>query len=181
MEWPQFIQYAAPGSNFDGDMFDTVRAAYEGEERFKFDWPRLTWIMVFQFPVINAISTLITEVTEVEGTYCNGNFNPKFGYLWATVIQSITLGAAIAAIWRFYKRMTKRLRARRGLAKLVGFKALVGLIWTQQVLLSCFLLRDCWGKADESGRSSSASSSTTKCSSLARGSPTSISCTVYRV
>jgi hypothetical protein len=122
-------------------MFDTVRAAHEGEERFKFDWPRLTWIMVFQFPVVNAISTLITEVTEVEGTYCNGNFNPKFGYLWATVIQSVTLGVAIAAIWRFYKRMTKRLRARRGLAKLVGFKALVGLIWTQQVL--CFLASFC--------------------------------------
>ena len=89
--------------------------------------------MVFQFPVVNAISTLITEITEVEGTYCNGNFNPRFGYLWATVIQSVTLGVAIAAIWRFYKRMTKRLRARRGLAKLVGFKALVSLMWVQQV------------------------------------------------
>ena len=62
-------------------MFDTVRAAHEGEEQFKFDWPRLTWIMVFQFPVVNAISTLITEVTEWEGTYCTGDFNPKFGEL----------------------------------------------------------------------------------------------------
>jgi hypothetical protein len=114
-------------------MFSTVHAADEGENVLNFDWPRLTWIFVFQFPVVNAISTIITEATEVAGTYCNGNFNPKFGYLWATVIQSVTLGFAIGSIWRFYKRMKQRLRARRGLAKLIGFKALVSLMWTQQV------------------------------------------------
>jgi hypothetical protein len=114
-------------------MFNTVQAADESDKKLDFDWPRLTWIFVFQFPVVNAISAIITEATEVTGTYCNGNFNPKFGYLWATIIQTLTLGAAISSVLRFYKRMKQRIKARRGLAKLIGFKATVSLMWTQQV------------------------------------------------
>ena len=62
-------------------MFNMVQAADESDNKLDFDWPRLTWIFVFQFPVVNAISTIITEATEVTGTYCNGNFSPKFGYI----------------------------------------------------------------------------------------------------
>ena len=116
-------------------MFSTVHAADESDSKLDFDWPRLTWIFVFQFPVVNAISAVITEGTELAGTYCNGNFNPKFGYLWATIIQSLTLGAAVTSVLRFYKRMKRRIKARRGLAKLIGFKATVSLMWIQQVRL----------------------------------------------
>ena len=127
-----YMQYAAPGGTFDDATFDAVKNAHEGE-RLDFDWPRITWIMVFQFPVTELVAVIIQEATEAAGAYCVQSLSPRFGHLWVTIISSLGVGLAVVSILRFYGRMKNRMKVRRGLAKLVCFKLIVFLRFIQTV------------------------------------------------
>jgi hypothetical protein len=128
-----FLQYSAPGRKFGDEMFEMVTDSDEQESVHKFDWPRITWIFVFQAPVFGLIQVLIIEITEATNTYCSGSFNPKYGSIWVTLINTFSLGAAIGALWKFYLHIKQRVRSRHGLSKVICFKAMVGIRWLQQV------------------------------------------------
>jgi hypothetical protein len=49
------------------------------------------------------------------------------------IIHSVGIVVAVLAIFRFYGRMKTLMKARRGLAKLVCFKVIVGLRFIQTV------------------------------------------------
>ena len=112
-----------------------VRAAEEGQAT-KFDWPRITWILVFQYPVTELIAVIILEATEAADDYCTTSMSPKFGHIWVEIIRSLGVGLAVTSILRYYKRMKSRMSVRRGLAKLVSFKAIVFLHFIQTVSLA---------------------------------------------
>ena len=59
-----FIQYAAPTGTFDDDTLAAVRSA--GEE-VSFNWPKIGWIFVFQYPIVEILCVAIQEATEVTG------------------------------------------------------------------------------------------------------------------
>jgi hypothetical protein len=129
-----YIQFAAPASiTFGEDMFDAVKAQQEAGTKGKGNWPRNTWIAVFQYPIVEIIAIIITEATEAAGTYCASSLRPRFGHLWAMLIHSVGIVVAVLAIFRFYGRMKTLMKARRGLAKLVCFKVIVGLRFIQTV------------------------------------------------
>lgn len=127
-----YLQYAVPGGTFDQETFDAVKAAEEGDAA-GFDWPRITWIFVFQYPVLETVAIIIQEATQATGNLCVQSLEPKFGHLWVEIISSIGVGAAVMSILRFYGRMKNRIKIRRGLAKLVCFKLIVFLRFVQQV------------------------------------------------
>nr|XP_023907875.1 transmembrane protein 184A-like [Quercus suber] len=96
-----YIQYAAPGGTFDHETLEAVKAAEEGTE-VSFDWPRLTWIFVFQYPLTEMLSIIILEATQAAGRYCEQSLNPKFGHLWVTIISSVGVAGAVLSILRFH-------------------------------------------------------------------------------
>ncbi|KAK4507406.1 hypothetical protein PRZ48_001141 [Zasmidium cellare] len=133
-----YFQFAVPGGTFDNDTFEAVKAAEEGKA-LNVDWPRITWVFVFQYPLTELVALIILEATQAAGRYCVQSLNPKYGHIWYTIIQSIGVGACVLAILRFHGHMKNRMKVRRGLAKLVCFKLIVFLRFIQSTVFSILL------------------------------------------
>ena len=98
--------------------------------------------MVFQFPVVMVFVSLLTEITEATGSYCATSSKPYFAHIWVSIITALTTGAAVMSVLKFYKNLKTRVGQRKPMAKLIAFKAIVGLTWLQNVCThfstSCF-------------------------------------------
>lgn len=135
-----YIQFATPSGTFGEDMFNAMQQAEESETPSGKNWAKFSWIAVFQFPVTDILAIIILEATEASGTYCANSLSPKFGHLWSQIIRTVGVGAAVLAIFRFYGRMKKLMKARRGFSKLLCFKLIVGVrflqTWIFNILIS---------------------------------------------
>lgn len=131
------MQYAAPSGTFDEETFQAVKAAEESETNF--NWPKIAWITVFQYPLVEAICVAVQDTTEAAGVYCFQSLKPVYAHLWVEIFQSISIGACVFAILRFRGRMKKLMKVRRGFAKLTCFKLIVFLRFTQQWAFSLLL------------------------------------------
>lgn len=131
-----FIQYAAPTGTFDDDTLDAVRSA--GAES-TFNWPKIGWIFVFQYPVVEILSVAIQEATEATGTYCLDSLNPKYAHLWIEILESISIAFCVTTILAFRNRFKDLMKVRRGLAKLLCFKAIVFIRFSQSWVFSILL------------------------------------------
>lgn len=132
-----YVQFAAPaavtkGTTFGDDVFETIKAKQETGST-KRNWPRASWIAVFQYPIAQFVAIVILEATEAAGTYCESSLKPKYGHFWVSVIQSVGVTIAVFSIVRFYGRMKVLMKARRGLAKITCFKAMVAVRFIQTV------------------------------------------------
>lgn len=127
-----YVQFAVPSGTFGEELFEAMKAKQE-VEKGKHNWPRVTWIAVFQYPVVDLIAIIVLEATEAAGTYCESSLRPKYGHFWYSVISSVGITIAVLSIVRFYARMKGLMKARRGLAKIVCFKAIVGVRFLQSV------------------------------------------------
>ncbi|KAF2717476.1 hypothetical protein K431DRAFT_210915, partial [Polychaeton citri CBS 116435] len=132
-----YLQFAAPASTFGEEMFEAVRAAEEHHTGF--DWPRITWIFVFQYPLTQLLATIITLATVAAKTYCAQSLSPRYGHLWAEIINSVGVGAAVLAVFRVYGHVKMIMKARRGLAKLVCFKIIVFISFVQTWIFNILL------------------------------------------
>ncbi|KAK5131549.1 hypothetical protein LTR08_000876 [Meristemomyces frigidus] len=135
-----YVQFAVPGGTFGNEMFEAVKAAEEGTT-LGFDWPQIIWVFVFQYPITELVSVLILEATEAANDFCSQSLSPKYGHLWVMLISSVGVGVAVVSIFRFYGRMKGMMKVRRGLAKLVCFKALVLIRFLQTWIFSLLLSR----------------------------------------
>ncbi|KAK4541397.1 hypothetical protein LTR36_007998 [Oleoguttula mirabilis] len=133
-----YLQFAAPGGTFGPEMFEAVKDADEGT-RLGFDWPQITWLFVFQYPVTELIATIILEVTEALDDFCSQSLSPQYGHLWQLLISSVGVGCAVGAILKYYGRMKAMMKVRRGLAKLVCFKLIVFVRFVQAWVFSILL------------------------------------------
>lgn len=133
-----YVQFAAPSSStFGEELFDAVKAQQEAGTKGKGNWPRNTWIAVFQYPIVEIIAIIILEATEAAGTYCSSSMRPRYGHFWSMIIHSVGIVIAVLSIFRFYGRMKALMKARRGMAKLACFKVIVGLRFIQTVSDPC--------------------------------------------
>lgn len=134
-----YIQFAVPSGTFGEDMFEAMEAATEVSTKSKSrNWPKTSWILVFQYPLTALLSVLVLEGTLATGKYCVNSLKPEFGHLWTMIINTVGLVLCVMTIFRLYKRMKFTMKARKGLAKLVCFKGIVflRLIQTVSVLAS---------------------------------------------
>ena len=132
-----FIQYAAPTGTFDDDTLATVREAEEGETGF--NWPKIGWIFVFQYPIVEILCVCIQEATEATGTFCLNSLSPKYGHLWVEIIESFSIGACVYTILQFRNRFKSLMKVRRGLSKLLCFKGIVFIRFVQTWIFSLLL------------------------------------------
>ncbi|KAK3112050.1 hypothetical protein LTR53_012071 [Teratosphaeriaceae sp. CCFEE 6253] len=132
-----YVQYAAPSGTFNDDTFAAVKAAEEIGSNF--DWPRISYIFVFQYPNVEILCVMIIEASEATGTYCTNSLDPWFGHLWVQILQSIGIGFCVVAILKFRGNMKQRMKVRRGLAKLGAFKIIVAIRFMQAWIFSLLL------------------------------------------
>ncbi|KAK3111772.1 hypothetical protein LTR53_012637 [Teratosphaeriaceae sp. CCFEE 6253] len=132
-----YVQYAAPSGTFNDDTFAAVKAAVEIGSNF--DWPRISYIFVFQYPIVEILCVMIIEASEATGTYCTNSLDPWFGHLWVQILQSIGIGCCVVAILNFRGNMKQRMKVRRGLAKLGTFKIVVAICFMQAWIFSLLL------------------------------------------
>ena len=114
-----FIQYAAPSGNSDDETFAAVKAAEQTETSF--NWPKISWIFVFQYPIVEILCVAIQEATEATGHYCLNSLDPEFAHLWVELIESFSIGACVFVILQFRGHMKELMKMRRGLSKLAAF------------------------------------------------------------
>ncbi|KAF7362162.1 hypothetical protein MVEN_00562300 [Mycena venus] len=95
---------------------------------------------VLQYCVIRPTTTLAAVVLNYIGWYCDGSFNPQFGYVYITVIVSISVSIAMYCLIQLYMPIAVYLAPQKPLLKLFAIKAVVFLTFWQSTLLSCLSL-----------------------------------------
>lgn len=129
-----YIQYTAPRATFGKDMFAAVAEAGGNATGANGpNWPKVSWIMVFQFPFLEIFAVIIAEGTTATATYCVTSLSPKFGHLWYLVLRTVGVVLAVLAIFKFYGRTKPLMKPHRGFWKLVCFKLIVFLRFIQTV------------------------------------------------
>ncbi|KAI8077998.1 organic solute transporter Ostalpha-domain-containing protein [Gilbertella persicaria] len=58
-------------------------------------------ILVFQFPIWNIISALVSIFAQIKGVYCDGVFSVHGAYTYLTVIQFISLSIILMALFTY--------------------------------------------------------------------------------
>lgn len=131
-----YIQFAVPDSDFNEGMFQAMHEVAQREGQGQAGgWPKLSWVLVFQYPLTETLAIIILVGTTASGTYCESSLKPKFGHLWFMIIKTIGLALCFITVLRFYKKIKRILKARRGASKLFMFKGIVGLRFLQTVSL----------------------------------------------
>lgn len=129
-----YIQFAVPAATFNEDMFTAMADAADVPVKAKEgNWPKLGWVLVFQYPITETVALIILEATEAAEIYCSESLKPEFGHLWYSLISTIGVALCVMAIFRFYGRMKRLMKARRGMWKLLCFKGIVFLRFVQTV------------------------------------------------
>ncbi|KAJ7729523.1 organic solute transporter Ostalpha-domain-containing protein [Mycena maculata] len=92
---------------------------------------------VLQYCVIRPLTTLIAVVLNYAGWYCDSSFSPRWGYVYITVIVSISVTVAMYCLIQVYIPIAPYLASQKPLLKLFSIKAVVFLTFWQATFLSC--------------------------------------------
>lgn len=96
-------------------------------------WYRRMWLMIFQYPFIQLLISVVTDITEAKAVYCLTSSSSHFAHLWLNLVHSISLPMAVLSCLRLCTALKKQLAHHKPLAKLFAFKLLVGLTFIVQV------------------------------------------------
>lgn len=99
------------------------------------EWYRKMWMLIFQYPAVQALVAIFTAIFESQGVYCLASSKPYFGHLWLDIIHNVSLTLAIMSCLRLYGALKGRLAHHKPLAKLGAFKLLVAITGIIQVSL----------------------------------------------
>ncbi|KAJ7668515.1 organic solute transporter Ostalpha-domain-containing protein [Mycena polygramma] len=91
---------------------------------------------VLQYCVIRPMTTLAAVALNYIGWYCEGSFNPRWGYVYITIIVSISVSVAMYCLIQLYMPIAVYLAPQKPLLKLFAIKAVVFLTFWQSTLLS---------------------------------------------
>jgi len=92
-----------------------------------------------EYPVFELAALTIQELTEAANRFCTNSLSPKYGHLWVEVLQSFSIFFCVLSILQFYVHTKTLMKARRGLAKIICFKIIVFLRFTQAWVFSILL------------------------------------------
>lgn len=90
-------------------------------------WYRRKWFLIFQYPIVQIIISIATDVTQGINIYCENSSKPYFSHLWLQLIHNISLITAVVSCLRFYKILKAELYGHKPLCKLFAFKLMVGI------------------------------------------------------
>ncbi|KAJ7039115.1 organic solute transporter Ostalpha-domain-containing protein [Mycena alexandri] len=91
---------------------------------------------VLQYCVIRPGTTLAAVVLNYIGWYCDGSFNPRWGYVYITILVSISVSIAMYCLIQVYIPISTFLAPQKPLLKLFAIKAVVFLTFWQSTFLA---------------------------------------------
>ncbi|TVY14449.1 Transmembrane protein, partial [Lachnellula arida] len=93
-------------------------------------------IGVFQFPIAMLLQLVITDITQAAGIYCEQSNKLYFAKIWMAILNALSTTVAIISVLKFYGATKTVTKPRKPLSKLVGFKAIIGLSFLQNLVFS---------------------------------------------
>ncbi|KAJ7287291.1 DUF300-domain-containing protein [Mycena rebaudengoi] len=91
---------------------------------------------VLQYCVIRPLTTLVAVILNYAGWYCEGSFNPRWGYIYILAIVSLSVSIAMYCLIQLYVPVAMYLAPQKPLLKLFAVKAVVFLTFWQATVLS---------------------------------------------
>ncbi|XP_027730900.1 transmembrane protein 184A isoform X1 [Vombatus ursinus] len=89
-----------------------------------------------QFCIVKPIMALITIILQGVGKYNDGDFNPRSGYLYVTIVYNFSVSLALYALFLFYFATSDLLRPFEPVLKFLTIKAVIFLSFWQGMLLA---------------------------------------------
>ncbi|PSR83901.1 organic solute transporter Ostalpha-domain-containing protein [Coniella lustricola] len=86
---------------------------------------RRTYVLVFQYPVVQLLVAILTAITESQGVYCLVSSSTHFAHLWLNIVHNVSLTVAVVACLRLLRGLQGKLKHHRPLLKLAAFKLLI--------------------------------------------------------
>ncbi|XP_027730901.1 transmembrane protein 184A isoform X2 [Vombatus ursinus] len=84
-----------------------------------------------QFCIVKPIMALITIILQGVGKYNDGDFNPRSGYLYVTIVYNFSVSLALYALFLFYFATSDLLRPFEPVLKFLTIKAVIFLSFWQ--------------------------------------------------
>ncbi|KAF7315183.1 hypothetical protein MIND_00032700 [Mycena indigotica] len=91
---------------------------------------------VLQYCVIRPLTTLAAVILNYLGWYCEGSFNPKWGYVYIIALVSLSVSIAMYCLLQLYFPVSQFLAPQKPILKLFAIKAVVFLTFWQSTFLS---------------------------------------------
>ncbi|XP_051856178.1 transmembrane protein 184A [Antechinus flavipes] len=89
-----------------------------------------------QFCIVKPVMALITIILQGFGKYNDGDFNPRTGYLYVTIVYNFSVSLALYALFLFYFATSDLLRPFEPVLKFLTIKAVIFLSFWQGMLLA---------------------------------------------
>ncbi|CAM9401455.1 unnamed protein product [Ectocarpus sp. 8 AP-2014] len=90
---------------------------------------------VFQYVLIRLVSTAVALALQLGHLYTEGDFDPKRGYLWITVVTCCSQSWALYVLVLFYRATYKELVHIHPMGKFLAIKTIVFFSWWQGILI----------------------------------------------
>ncbi|KAF9362010.1 hypothetical protein BGX26_006527 [Mortierella sp. AD094] len=90
---------------------------------------------ILQYVPLNILVTVLTIVLQIQGSYCEGSWNPKFGHVWVMVINFCSVSAATYFLIMFYLTIHKDLKDYDPFYKFLAVKLVVFFSFWQSVVI----------------------------------------------
>lgn len=90
---------------------------------------------VFQYVFIRLVSTGVALGLQLVHLYAEGDFDPKSGYLWITVVTCLSQSWALYVLVLFYRATHKEMAHIHPMGKFLTIKTIVFFSWWQGILI----------------------------------------------
>ncbi|CAM9571759.1 unnamed protein product, partial [Hapterophycus canaliculatus] len=90
---------------------------------------------VIQYVLIRLVSTAVALGLQLGHLYTEGDFDPKRGYLWITVVTCVSQSWALYVLVLFYRATYKELVHIHPMGKFLAIKTIVFFSWWQGILI----------------------------------------------
>ncbi|PRP83227.1 hypothetical protein PROFUN_09439 [Planoprotostelium fungivorum] len=94
--------------------------------------------LILQYVYIKLVLTVVTFVTQLFGVYQEGNWSPKYAYLYVTIAYNVSITISLYFLVQFYEATKDILKLYKPLAKFLCIKTIVFFTFWQGILISGF-------------------------------------------
>ncbi|KFX89728.1 hypothetical protein O988_08534 [Pseudogymnoascus sp. VKM F-3808] len=131
-------EYVSPHDDERDLFFSTIELKDKRARKQKMNgakWFRQRWICVFQYALISLLVAIATIVTEALGVFCQYKILPGYAKLWLAIIDSVSPTLAFVSVVFVALSIKPHMPQHRLIAKLLAAKIVVGLGFTQRIII----------------------------------------------